>query len=81
MIKKKGFLFNIFETLYNNCVTSIIDYAHEVIGYHQYSESANIHTKAIRAYLGVGRSANLCGLRHEVGWLEPKSRGQIKMVN
>ena len=80
MIKNKGFPFNVFETLYNSCVTSITDYAHEVIGYHQYSESANIHTKAIRAYLGVGRSANLCGLRHEVGWLEPKSRAQIKML-
>ena len=80
MIKNKGFPFNVFEMLYNSCVTSITDYAHEVIGYHQYSESANIHTKAIRSYLGVGRSANLCGLRHEVGWLEPKSRAHIKML-
>ena len=80
MIKNKGFPFVVFETLYNSCVTSITDYSHEVIGYHQYSESANVHTKAIRSYLGVGRSANLCALRYEMAWLEPKSRTQIRMM-
>ena len=79
MIKNKGFPFNVFEMLYNSCVTSITDYAHDVIGFHQYSSSANIHTKAIRAYLGVGKSANLCGLRSEMCWLEPRSRTQVKM--
>ena len=66
--------------LYNCCVTSITDYSHEVIGFHQYTGSASIHTKAIRAYLGVGHSANLCGLRSEMGWLEPRSRTQIRMM-
>ena len=80
MIKNKGFPFNIFEMLYNCCVTSISDYAHDVIGFYQYTASSTIHTKAIRAYLGVGHSANLCGLRYEMGWLEPRSRTQIKML-
>ena len=79
MIKNKGFPFNIFEMLYNCCVTSISDYSHEVIGFHQYSGSALIHSKAIRSYLGVGNSANLCGLRSEMGWMEPRSRSQIRM--
>ena len=79
MIKNKGFPFNIFEMLYNSCVTSITDYSHEVIGFHQYSGSASVHSKAIRAYLGVGHSASLCGLRSEMGWLEPRSRTQVKM--
>ena len=79
MIKNKGFPFNIFEMLYNCCVTSISDYSHEVIGFHQYSGSALIHSKAIRSYLGVGHSANLCGLRSEMGWMEPRSRSQIRM--
>ena len=65
--------------LYNCCVTSISDYSHEVIGFHQYSGSALIHSKAIRSYLGVGHSANLCGLRSEMGWMEPRSRSQIRM--
>ena len=60
-------------------MTSISDYGHDVIGFHQYTASSSIHSKAIRAYLGVGHSANLCGLRSEMGWMEPRSRTQIKM--
>ena len=81
MIKNKGFPQNIFETLYNSCVTSITDYAHEVIGFHQYTGSAQIHSRAIRAYLGVGQSAPLCGIRLEMQWPEPRSRTQIRMLN
>ena len=80
MIKNKGFPFNVFEKLYNCCVTTITDYAHEVIGFHQYSGSDNIHTKAIRSYLGVGRSANLCAIRYEMALPEPKSRTHIRML-
>ena len=53
MIKNQGFPFSTFEMLYNYCVTSITDYGHDVIGFHQYSGSALIHSKANRAYLGV----------------------------
>ena len=80
MIKNKGFPLNIFEMLYNCCVTSITDYGHDVIGFHQYPGSALIHSKAIRAYLGVGHSANLCAIRSEMGWLEPRSRTQVRML-
>ena len=80
MIKNKGFPFNVFEMLYNCCVTTITDYAHEVIGFHQYSGSDSIQTKAIRSYLGVGRSANLCAIRYELSLMEPKSRTQIRML-
>ena len=80
MIKNKGFPFDIFQLLYNSCVTTVCDYAHEVIGFHQYSASDKIHTKAIRSYLGVGHSAPLCALRSEMAWLEPRSRTQIKML-
>ena len=81
MIKNNGFPFNIYEMLYNACVTSVKDYAHEVIGFHEYSGASNLHTKAIRNYLGVGNAASLCGLRAEMSWLEPRSRTQIKMIN
>ena len=80
MIKNKGFPFNVFEMLYNSWVTTICDYAHDVIGFHQYSGSDKIHTKAIRSYIGVGHSAPLCAIRSEMSWLEPRSRTQIKML-
>ena len=80
MIKNKGFPFSIFEMLYNSCVTTICDYSHEVIGFHQYSGSNKIHTKAIRSYIGVGHSAPLCAIRSEMAWMEPRSRTQIRML-
>ena len=79
MIKNKGFPFDIFQMLYNACVTTVKDYAHEVIGFQEYSGSTKIHNNALRSYLGVGNSANLCGIRSEMAMLEPKSRTQIKM--
>ena len=80
MIKNKGFPFSIYEMLYNCCVTTISDYAHEVIGFHQYSDSAKLHSRAIRGYLGVGHSAPLCGIRSEMSWPEPRSRTQTRML-
>ena len=80
MIKNKGFPFNVFEMLYDCCVTSVCDYAHDVISFPQYSGSDQIHTKAIRSYLGVGRSANLCAIRYAISLLEPRSRASIKML-
>ena len=68
MIKNKGFPHDIYEMLYNACVTSIKDYAHEVIGFHEYSGSTSLHNRALRLYLGVGNSANLCGIRSELAW-------------
>ena len=66
--------------LYNCCVTTISDYAHEVLGFHQYSDSAKLHSRAIRGYLGVGHSAPLCGIRSEMSWPEPRSRTQTRML-
>ena len=80
MIKNKGFPFDIFHMLYNACVTTVKDYAHEVIGFHEYSGSTKLHNNALRSYLGVGNSANLCGIRSEMAILEPRSRTQIKML-
>ena len=68
MIKNKGFPHDIYEMLYNACVTSIKDYAHEAIGFHEYSGSSSLHNRALRLYLGVGNSANLCGICSELAW-------------
>ena len=46
MIKNKGFPHDIYEMLYNACVTSIKDYAHEVVGFHEYSGATSLHNRA-----------------------------------
>ena len=43
MIKNKGFPFNVYTILYEACVTSISDYAGEVTGHTQYSQSVQLH--------------------------------------
>ena len=73
-------VFNVFEMVYNSCVNTICDYAHDVIGFHQYSDSDQTNSKAIRSNIGVGHSAPLCAIRSYMSWLEPRSRTQMKML-
>ena len=53
MIKNRGFPFKIYSILYDACVTSISDYAGEITGYTQYSRTVQLHSRAIRAFLGL----------------------------
>ena len=68
-------------TFYAGWTQVYVDYAHNVIGFHQYSASDKRHTKAIRAYPGVGHSAPRLALRSEIAWLEPRSRTQVKILS
>ena len=80
MIKKNnGFSLKIYELLYKSCVTSICDYGQEVFGFHQHPATDKLHAKALRFYLGTGKTAPLCGLRSELSWPEPRSRTQTRM--
>ena len=59
---------------------SITDYGSEIFGFKEFDSIEKIHSRALRAFLGVGRTATIAGLRSEFGWLEPRSRRQINMV-
>ena len=80
MIKNGGFPLNVFHNLYESCVCSITDYGSEVTGFHEYDSKEKIHDRAIRSFLGVNRHTPIAGMRAETGWLEPRSRAQLKMV-
>ena len=80
MIKNGGFPLNVFKLLYESCVCSITDYGSEIFGFHQFDPVEKVHSRAIRAFLGVSKSAPISGLRAEINWLEPRSRSQVKMV-
>ena len=80
MIKNKGFPFNVYTILYEACVTSISDYAGEITGHTQYSQSVQLHTRAIRAYLGLPKNSCSVGVMSEVDWLLPEYRTKIKMI-
>ena len=80
MIKNGGFPFNVYSVLYDACVTSIADYASEIMGYTQYDSTVQLHTRAIRAYLGLPKNSCSVGVQSEVDWLLPEYRTQMKMV-
>ena len=80
MIKNGGFPINVYNVLFESCVCSITDYGSEVLGYAEYQATEVIQNRAIRVYLGVGRSTPIPGMRAEMGWLEPRSRTQIRMI-
>ena len=80
MIKNGGFPFNVYTVLYESCVCSITDYGSEVLGFSEYQATERVHNKAARAYLGVTRSTPIPGIRVEMGWLEPRSRTQARMI-
>ena len=80
MIKNGGFPLKVYKTLYESCVCSVSDYGSEVHGFHQYESLEKLHSRAIRAFLGVPKSAPGAGLRSEINWLEPRSRTQLRMI-
>ena len=80
MIKNGGFPLKVYKILYESCVCSISDYGSEILGFHQYDSIEKLHSRAIRAFLGVPRTAPIVGLRSEINWLEPRSRTQLKMI-
>ena len=80
MIKHGGFPFNVYTILYEACVTSISDYCSEITGYTQYEPTVQLHTRAIRAFLGLPKNSCNVGVLSEVNWLLPEYRTQLKMV-
>ena len=80
MIKNKGFPLNIYQILYEACVCSITGYAAEIFGFRQYGSIEKLHSRAIRAFLGVPKTTPVAGLRSEINWLEPTSRTQLKLI-
>ena len=59
---------------------SITDYGAEVLGFHEYHSCEKIHNRALRSFLGLGKTTPTPGLRAEMGWLEPRSRSQARMI-
>ena len=80
MIKKGGFPFSVFTTLYQACVCSIVDYGGEVFGYNSFDSALKIHLRAARAFLGLAKTTPIPGIISEFNLLLPQYRNHIKMV-
>ena len=80
MIKNGGFPFKVYSILYDSCVTSITDYSSEVIGYDQHPSTLAVHSRAIRAFIGLPKNSCSVGVLSEVDWLLPQYRTRVRMV-
>ena len=80
MIKNGGFPYSVYSTLYRSCVLSVSDYSSAVTGFEEYSSSVKLQLRAIRAFLGLPKSAPNYGVLSECDWLIPKFRTRIIMV-
>ena len=61
-------------------VCSITDYGAEVLRFHEYNSRGKIHNIAVRSFLGLGKTTPIPGWRAEMGWLEPRSKLQDRMI-
>ena len=80
MIKNGGFPLNVYKILFESCVCTNNGYGSEIFGFKEYGCIEKIHSRAIRAFLGVSKTSPIPGLRSELNWLEPRSRTQVKMI-
>ena len=80
MIKNGGFPLNVYTVLYESCVTSVSDYIAPCTGYTESDALLKLHLRAIRAFLGVPKSAPNVGVLSEIGWLMPHFRTRLTMV-
>ena len=81
MIKNNGFPLRVFKTIFEACVLSVLLYGSEVTwGFNDMQSSKNIFHRALRCFLGVGKSTSLAGMKMEMGLIEPMSHCHIRMV-
>ena len=76
MKKCGGFPLNTYKLLVESCVFSITDYGMEIIGSVFHPAAHKIHLRALRAFLGVKKTAPTHGVKAEMRWMEPR-RGPI----
>ena len=56
------------------------DYGFEIFGFFQYDSIEKLCSGAIRAFLGVPKTAPIAGTRSEINCLEPRSKTKLKMI-
>ena len=73
--------FHTFTKMHNTAVVGVNDYASEIWGYKDFAKTNQIQNRALRYFLGVHRFTRTAGLQGECGWLIPRYRRFICMLN
>lgn len=61
--------FKTFETVFNFCISPVLDYCSGVWGYNTYHGIDMIQNRAVRYFCGLHRFAPTIALKSELGWL------------
>ena len=80
MIKNGGLPFQVYSTLIDCCVNSIVDYTCSVTGFRCQEDALNIHLRAARSFLGIPKNGTKCAVLSEINWLLPSNRAKVEMV-
>ena len=76
----KGLDFKTFEKIYFSTVVPITDYAAGIWGFKAYDEHDKLQNRAIRTFLGLGKSTCLLAMEAETGWPSPRYRRYCEIV-
>ena len=67
-LKAKGLHFKTYSKIYDVTVLPILHYASPIWGQKSYQKSTDIHQRAMRTFLGVGKKSPIPALYGETGW-------------
>ena len=76
----EGLDFKTFEKIYFSTVVPITDYAAGVWGFKAYNEHDKLQNRAIRTFLGIGKSTCFLAMEAETGWLSHRYRRYCEIV-
>ena len=73
----KNMGFSTFTSLYEKCVSPILDYSSEIWGFKRYVKAEQVEQRAMRFFLGVHRFAPILGIQGDMGWVPSNIRWKI----
>ena len=76
----KGLDFKTYEKIYFSTVVPITDYAAGVWGFKAYDEHDKLQKRAIRTFLGLGKTTCLLAMEAEIGWMLPRHRRYCDII-
>ena len=78
--KLKNIRFLTFTKLFNAMVIPVMDYSEGVWGFKYFDKCNRVQTRALSYFLGVHNRAPVVGIQGDVGWILPKYRRLLKML-
>jgi hypothetical protein len=78
--KAKGFQFKTYEHIFKCTVQPVMEYAAEIWGYKHYGRLETVMHRAIKTFMGVGKTCPTPVILGDTGWLPSQVTRKVKMV-